>query len=359
MLRKDAEPDWENPTDEQTKAFETLDARLISPRILALPKAFRPYVTDTDASAYQVGATLLQQQEKEKPNDWVRIGYCSKTLTDTERKYSRTERECYSVVWSVATLRPYIEGLKFTVRTDHDAFGWLMKISDSTGRLMRWRLRLSEFDFTVKYSPVLVSQVPDALSRVLTPEGKEDKPIDDEVPTYGDHKADLVTTRRKAAKFTPNPPAAIAIRRITRKRTKRNPTDAGRRNTKYIAELTDEERLVTEFRQKHINHNTTNDDEAIDDVLDEDLDIFDMSLACQDDGRDLSIADFPVCFTKDKLLEAQSTDDFCQTVLSRQSRNLATHFFESNDGLLRPLVDIFLTFGPRVDRSVQNFAMGR
>ena len=64
---------------------------------------------DTDASAYQLGASLLQQQDEDKPNDWVPIGYWSKTLTDTERNYSTTERECYSVVWSVTTLRPYIE----------------------------------------------------------------------------------------------------------------------------------------------------------------------------------------------------------------------------------------------------------
>ena len=98
ILRKDAEPDWENPTDEQTQAFETLKARLISPPILALPKTARPYMIDTDASAYQLGATLLQQQDEDKPNDWVHIEYWSKTLTDTERNYSTTERECYSVV---------------------------------------------------------------------------------------------------------------------------------------------------------------------------------------------------------------------------------------------------------------------
>ena len=62
---------------------------------------------DTDASAYQLGATLLQQQDDDKPNDWGPIGYRSKTLTETERNYSTTERECYSVVWSVTTLRPY------------------------------------------------------------------------------------------------------------------------------------------------------------------------------------------------------------------------------------------------------------
>ena len=83
MLRKDAEPDWENPTEEQRNPFETLKARLISPPILALLKAGRPYMIDTDASAYQLGAMLLQQQDEYKPNDWVTIEYWSKTLTDT------------------------------------------------------------------------------------------------------------------------------------------------------------------------------------------------------------------------------------------------------------------------------------
>ena len=131
ILRKDAEPDWESATDEQTMAFETLKARLISPPIPALPKTGRPYMIDTDASAYQLGVTLPQQQDEEKTNEWVPIRNWSKTLTDTERNYSTTERECYSFVWSVTKLPPYIKGLTSTVRTDHDALRWLM----TTGKL--------------------------------------------------------------------------------------------------------------------------------------------------------------------------------------------------------------------------------
>ena len=123
------------------------------------------------------------------------------------------------------------------------------------------------------------------------------------------------------ANVTPNRPTATARKRITRKRTTRTPTDAWRINTKSAADLTDEERLLTEFRQKYINRNTKNDDEAIDEVWDEDLDIFDMALAYQDDGRDLSIADVPVRLKKDELLEAESADDFCQTVLSKFSES--------------------------------------
>ena len=250
MLRKDEEPDWDDPTDTQMEAFETLKERLISPPILARPKAGRPYMIDTDASAYQLGATLLQQQDEEKPNDWASIKYWSKTLSDTERNYSTTERECYSVVWSVTTLRPHIEGLSFTVRTDHDALRWLMTVSDSIGRFMRWRIRLSEYDFTVKYRPGLVHQVPDALSRVLTPDGNDNKPIDDEVPTYGDHESVLVTTRRKAA----NSSAAQkthAKETNERKQRKRGTNDTRKNKTTKAADISDEEQWITEFERNH------------------------------------------------------------------------------------------------------------
>ena len=337
MLRKDAEPDWENRTAEHTKAFGTPKIRLISPPILALLKAGLPYMVHTDASAYQLGATLLQQQEEDKPNYWRPIGYWSKTLTDTERNYSTTERECYYVIWSVTTLCSYTEGLTFTVRTDHNALSWLMTISDSTGRLMRWRLRLTELDFTVKYRPGLVHQVPDGLSRVLSRDGHDDKPIEDELPTYGDHEGVFISTGRKAANITPTQLAITARERTTQKRKTRTPTDSERINTKGNSDLTDEERLLTDFQQNDIDHNTTNDDKAIEDVLDKDLDIFDVAIAYQGDGRDFSIVDIPVRLTKDELLGAQSTDDFCQTVLSRQSKDLDTHFFEGKDGLLRRL----------------------
>ena len=215
------------------------------------------------------------------------------------------------------------------------------------------RLRLADDDFRLdwphyaveitiftvrlhlKYHLGLVHEVPDALSRVLTPDGNEDKPIDDEVPTYGNQEAVFVTNRREVANSTSNQPATTARKRNTRKGTARTHTDTGRRNTNDTVGLTDEERLLSDFQQNHIDHNTTNVDEAIDDVLDKDIDIFEIFLAYQDDGRVPSIADVPVRLKKGELLEAQSTDDCCLTVLSRQSRNFDTHFFEGNDGLLR------------------------
>ena len=152
---------------------------------------------ETDASAYQLGATLLQQENEKEPNDWNPIGYWSKTLTDCKRNYSTMERECFSVVRAVTTLRPYIEGLNFTIRTCHDALRRLMTLTNSSDRLMRWCLRLSEFDFTITYRPL--HQFPDALSRLISPDCNDDKAVDDKVLTYGEHEHAVFNTRKRAA----------------------------------------------------------------------------------------------------------------------------------------------------------------
>ena len=83
---------------------------MTAPPILALPKANRPYMIDTYASAYAIRAVLLQQQDEDNPTLWATVGYWSKTLIKEQRNYSATERECYPVVWATFTLRSYIEG---------------------------------------------------------------------------------------------------------------------------------------------------------------------------------------------------------------------------------------------------------
>ena len=69
MLKKNARQSWDNPEPEAVEAFETLKRKLISPPVLALQKRGRPYTIDTDASAYQLGATLLKQQDPFKPKE--------------------------------------------------------------------------------------------------------------------------------------------------------------------------------------------------------------------------------------------------------------------------------------------------
>ena len=196
---------------------------------------------------------------------------------------------------------------------------------------MRWRLRLSEFDFTITYRPGRVHQVPDALSRLISPDGDDDEAVDDEVPTYGDHKHALVTTRQRAANTpeTPRTTTNTPIRRTERRKRKT------KRATDQTKDEDDEKRLLNGFERRSKKANVENGDKALDDVLDEDLDIFDLALAYTDDGRDVRIADVPVKLTHNEILDPQRHDDFCQIVFTRQSRKTKSAFYEDKYGLLR------------------------
>ncbi len=131
--------------------------------MLALPKSGKPYSHDTDASAHQVGCALFQEQEDRYRSP---IRFWSRTLSPAERNYSASERECLPLVYGITTCRPYLFGEHFTVDTDHAALRLLMSISDPSGRLMRWRLRLAEYTFDVRYKEGNLNCTADAVSRI-------------------------------------------------------------------------------------------------------------------------------------------------------------------------------------------------
>ena len=66
-----------------------------------------------------------------------------------------------------------------------------------------------------------------------------------------------------------------------------------------------EQRLIREFDQKVRDNDAENEDEALAEVLDEDLDIFDLAMAYTDEGRNVSIADVPDEIKRNGVLDAQ------------------------------------------------------
>ena len=79
-------------------AFNLLRERLLSPPVLALPRAEGALWLDTDASDGQLGCCLIQNQPDGKS---LPLGYWSRTLNAAERNYSTTEKECLAIVWAV------------------------------------------------------------------------------------------------------------------------------------------------------------------------------------------------------------------------------------------------------------------
>lgn len=147
---------------EAEKAFLELKSRLVQAPVLACPNFEHCFEVHTDASSFGVGAMLSQTIDGiEHP-----IAYMSRSLTKQERNYSTTEREALAVLSALEYWRCYLEnGKSFKVYTDHSSLKWFLSLSNPTGRLARWGVRLSAFNFELEHRRGKDNVVPDALSR--------------------------------------------------------------------------------------------------------------------------------------------------------------------------------------------------
>ncbi|GFX35997.1 retrovirus-related Pol polyprotein from transposon opus [Trichonephila clavipes] len=111
----------------------------------------------TDASGVGIGAVLQQNQ---KP-----IAFASRTLNKAERNYTVTERECLAVIWALNKFKTYFGPLPVKVITDHAALTKLTNGKNLSSRMIRWALKLSEFNIEWEHRPGVQNVVADLLSR--------------------------------------------------------------------------------------------------------------------------------------------------------------------------------------------------
>lgn len=158
--------------DEYKESFELCKKILTNAPLLQFPDFKKPFILTTDASNYAIGAVLSQGPiGSDKP-----IAYFSKTLSDTQTRYSTIEKELYAVLEGVKHFRPYLYGNKFFIYTDHRPLAWLYSLKEPNSKLTRWRLRLQEYDFEIYYKKGNQNTNADAMSRIklnLTNEDNE------------------------------------------------------------------------------------------------------------------------------------------------------------------------------------------
>lgn len=158
MLRKKEVFGW---NEQAQAAFEDIKKCLVEAPILSCPDFSLPFNVQTDASDTGIGAVLYQTVDNKEQV----IAYASRSLTNSERKFSATERECLAVLWTIEKWRPYLEGYHFTIHTDCSSLLWLHNLKDPQGRLGRWALRLQQYDYNMVHRKGKDNIVADSLSR--------------------------------------------------------------------------------------------------------------------------------------------------------------------------------------------------
>ena len=149
-------------SEECEESFVKLKGLLTQAPVLAHPLPDDPFLLDTDASNFAIGAVLSQIQNGcEKV-----IAYSSKALNRPETNYCVTRKELWSVVYNVQHFRQYLYGRHFTIRVDHASLQWLHRFKEPNGQLSRWLAILGEYTFTMVLRPGASHRNADSLSRI-------------------------------------------------------------------------------------------------------------------------------------------------------------------------------------------------
>ena len=109
-----------------------------------------------------MGGVLTQYYDNEEHP----IAYFSRKFSDSERKYAILERECLAMVEGIKHFRAYLYGQKFAVITDHKPLEHIDSFKSHNGRVARWRMSLSDYNFEVIARPGRQNSNADALSRL-------------------------------------------------------------------------------------------------------------------------------------------------------------------------------------------------
>ncbi|KAK8921536.1 hypothetical protein KSP39_PZI020758 [Platanthera zijinensis] len=139
------------------RAFEALQAALVSAPILRLPDFREPFYIKCDASALGCGAVLQQRGHP--------LAYFSRRTALHHRKLPAYELELIGLAKVVQHWRPYLWGRSFVVRTDHYSLKYLLEQRLTTVLQQRWVSKLLEFDFIVEYKAGALNRSAYALSR--------------------------------------------------------------------------------------------------------------------------------------------------------------------------------------------------
>lgn len=161
----------------EQQAFETLKKVLNSDQVLAHFEPDQKIGISCDASSVGVGVVLFHRYAdgSERP-----IANVSKTLTETQRRYSQVQREALAIIFGLRKFHQFLYGREFILITDHRPLVSLFGPTKGTpalaaNRLARWALILSQYEYTIEYRNTEQHGNADALSRMpLGPDSEFD-----------------------------------------------------------------------------------------------------------------------------------------------------------------------------------------
>ena len=115
-------------TEVEQKAFEATKDMIASETLLAYPDFNQPFHVYTDASDYQLGGTIMQNNRP--------LAFYTRKMNPAQQKYTTGEQELLSIVEVLKTFENILLGQDVVVHTDHLN---LLYSKLASNRMIRWR----------------------------------------------------------------------------------------------------------------------------------------------------------------------------------------------------------------------------
>jgi hypothetical protein len=142
-------------------AFNNMKQIMFNDAMLTYPKFDQPFIIYSDSSDNQIGGIMTQ--------DGKPLGFFSKKLNETQKRYPVTEQELLGITETLKYFRYMLSGHRIIVKTDHQNLTHLSTIH-SSNRVLRQRLLLEEYGVELQHIPGESNVVAEALSRLPTAE---------------------------------------------------------------------------------------------------------------------------------------------------------------------------------------------
>ena len=185
-------------TPELETAYEQLKEAICNCQKLHYVDEEYPVYLQTDASDYGIGAYLKQVA----PHGEIPIMFISKSLDKTQCRWSTPEKEMYAIWYALQKMDHLLRDIHFHIQTDHENLT-RHKVTGSP-KVLRWKLDIQQFNFTIAHIKGTDNVVADEFSRQCDREILEEE---EEVAAIFSHQCDKIDVNIYACLSKPVPVA--------------------------------------------------------------------------------------------------------------------------------------------------------
>jgi hypothetical protein len=206
MIKQTFNWDKSTWTVDYNSIFEQVKDSLQDATSLFFPDYNLEWILRTDASQHGVGAVLLQLYTPPDSTEvqYQPIAFASQKFSAQASNWSTIEQEAYGIYFGVKTFAYYLICKPFILETDHNNLLWIE--ASAVPKVIRWRVYLQSFSFTLRHIAGKKNLVADWLSRAPTVDSTQLQALDSFLFTLSGRLFDIRSDGNTSEKAGPSEP---------------------------------------------------------------------------------------------------------------------------------------------------------